>query len=43
VVAWPLSLVAGPRGAWAKLCGTLAGLRGHRAGAADVQRWLASR
>lgn len=43
VAAWPLSLVAGPRGAWAKLCGTLAGLRGHRAGAADVQRWLASR
>lgn len=40
VLAWPLTLLRGPRAAWAKACGTLAGLRGHRAGAADVARWL---
>jgi GT2 family glycosyltransferase len=41
VLAWPLALAAGPRAAWAKACGTWAGLRGHRASAADVDRWLA--
>jgi len=41
VLAWPLALLAGPRAAWAKLCGTWAGLFGHRASAADVARWLA--
>jgi GT2 family glycosyltransferase len=40
VLGWPLVLASGPRAAWAKWCGTWAGLRGHRAGAADVQRWL---
>ncbi|MBM3972600.1 MAG: glycosyltransferase [Planctomycetes bacterium] len=42
VLGWPLALLQGPRGAWAKLCGTLAGLRGHRAGATDVARWHAT-
>jgi len=41
VLLWPLSLLGGVRGAWAKACGTWAGLRGHRASAADVARWLA--
>lgn len=41
VLGWPLALAQGPRAAWAKLCGTFAGLRGHRAGAADVARWHA--
>ncbi len=41
VLGWPLALLAGPRAAWAKACGTWAGLRGHRASAADVDRWLA--
>jgi len=41
VLAWPLVLPSGLRPAWAKLCGTFAGLLGHRAGAADVARWLA--
>jgi len=40
VIAWPLSLLAGPRAAWAKLRGTLAGLGGHRASAKDVERYL---
>ncbi|MBK8101439.1 MAG: glycosyltransferase family 2 protein [Planctomycetes bacterium] len=42
LLAWPLLLLspAGPRAAWAKACGLLAGLRGHRASAADVARWL---
>jgi N-acetylglucosaminyl-diphospho-decaprenol L-rhamnosyltransferase len=40
VLLWPLSLLSGPRAAWAKACGTWAGLRGHRASARDVQRWL---
>jgi GT2 family glycosyltransferase len=40
VVLWPLALAVGPRAAWAKLCGTIAGVRGHRAGAGDVARWL---
>jgi len=43
VLGWPLALLAGPRAAWAKLRGTLAGLTGHRAGAADVERYLPSR
>ena len=42
VLGWPLVLASGPRAAWAKWCGTWAGLRGHRAGAHDVQRWLRS-
>lgn len=40
VLLWPLALTGGPRAAWAKLRGTLAGLRGHRATAADVTRLL---
>lgn len=40
VLAWPLVLLAGPRAAWAKACGIWAGLRGHRASAADVARWF---
>lgn len=40
VMLWPLAFVAGPRGAMAKLRGTLAGLRGHRVSAADVERLL---
>ena len=40
VLAWPITLLTGPRAAWAKACGTVAGLRGHRASAADVARWL---
>jgi GT2 family glycosyltransferase len=40
VLPWPLTLSAGPRAAFAKLRGMLAGLRGHRAGAADVERYL---
>ncbi|HEX5052800.1 MAG TPA: glycosyltransferase family 2 protein [Planctomycetota bacterium] len=43
VVAWPLALLSGPRAAWAKLRGTLAGLAGHRAGAADVERFVSRR
>ncbi|MBL8749617.1 MAG: glycosyltransferase family 2 protein [Planctomycetes bacterium] len=43
VVLWPLSLFSGPRAAWAKLRGTFAGLRGHRASAADVARFLGPR
>ncbi|MFY9341512.1 MAG: glycosyltransferase family 2 protein, partial [Planctomycetota bacterium] len=39
VLPWPLTLLAGPRLALAKACGTWAGLRGHRASAADVTRW----
>lgn len=40
VAPLPLLALAGPRGAWAKAAGTWAGLRGRRASAADVQRWL---
>jgi GT2 family glycosyltransferase len=40
VLLLPLGLLATPRAAWAKACGILAGLRGHRASAADVGRWL---
>jgi GT2 family glycosyltransferase len=40
VLGWPLTLAQGPKLAWAKLCGTVAGLRAHRAGAGDVARWL---
>lgn len=40
VVPLPLLLLAWPRAAVAKLAGTWAGLRGHRAGAPDVARWL---
>lgn len=42
VLLWPLVLLSGPRAAWAKLRGTIAGCRGHRANAADVQRYLGS-
>ncbi|HZN40886.1 MAG TPA: hypothetical protein VFD82_18920, partial [Planctomycetota bacterium] len=42
VVGWPLAVLAGPRAAWAKLRGTLAGLAGHRANASDVERYLPS-
>lgn len=40
VLAWPLTLVAWPRAAWAKLRGMVAGLCGHAASAADVAVWL---
>jgi len=40
VLLWPLTLLTGPRAAIAKLRGTLAGLRGHRASAADVANWM---
>ncbi len=40
VLPWPLTLLQGPRAAFAKLQGMCAGVRGHRAGAADVQRLL---
>lgn len=40
VLGWPLILPKGVRPAWAKLCGTVAGVLGHRAGPADVARWL---
>ncbi|MCA8963805.1 MAG: glycosyltransferase family 2 protein, partial [Planctomycetes bacterium] len=40
VLLWPLTLLLGPTAAFAKLRGTLAGLRGHRANAADVARFL---
>lgn len=43
VLGWPLVFATGPRPAWAKLCGTVAGLVGHRACAADVARWLRPR
>ena len=43
ILAWPLTALSGPRAAWAKLCGVLAGLRGHAASAADVARWYPSR
>lgn len=43
VLLWPLALVSGPRAALAKLRGTFAGLRGHRASAADVAAHLAAR
>jgi len=42
VLGWPLAVLAGPRAAWAKLRGTLAGLAGHRANASDVERYLPS-
>lgn len=41
IVLWPLALATGPRAAVAKLRGTWAGLRGHRASAADVAAYLA--
>lgn len=41
VLLWPITCLMGPRAAWAKLLGTVAGLRGHRAGASDVERLLA--
>lgn len=40
VLLAPLALRSGPRAAWAKWRGTLAGLLGHRASAADVARFL---
>lgn len=43
VLLWPLAFAVGPRAAWAKACGMLAGWRGHTASAADVQRWLPPR
>lgn len=43
LLLWPLTLLLGPAAAFAKLRGTLAGLRGHRAGAADVARFLPHR
>lgn len=40
VLLWPLTLRHGPRPAFAKLRGLWAGLVGHRAGPADVRRYL---
>lgn len=42
VLLWPLTLLRGPRSACAKLRGLWAGLVGHRAGPADVQRYLSA-
>ncbi len=42
VIGWPLALLGGRRAAFAKLRGTLAGLCGHRASAADVARYRPS-
>jgi hypothetical protein len=39
---WPLTLLRGPRSAFAKLRGLWAGCVGHRAGPADVQRYLSA-
>lgn len=43
VLLWPLALLCGPAGTLAKLRGTVAGLAGHRAGRADVARYLDGR
>lgn len=43
VLLWPLVWLTGPRAAVAKMRGTLAGLRGHRASALDVARFLPAR
>ncbi len=43
VLLWPLVMLLGPKAAWAKLRGTVAGLRGHRASALDVDRFLGKR
>ena len=40
VLLWPFALLSGPSAAFAKLRGTLCGLRGHRGGVADVARFL---
>lgn len=40
VLLWPVTFATGPKAAWAKLRGTFAGLRGHVANRADVQRLL---
>ena len=40
VLGWPLTLLSGPRAAVAKWQGMWAGVRGHRAGAADVARLM---
>jgi GT2 family glycosyltransferase len=40
LLLWPLTLLRGPRAAMAKLRGLWAGLAGHRAGPADVRRYL---
>lgn len=40
VLLWPLALLAGPAAALAKLRGTIAGVFGRTAGAADVDRLL---
>jgi len=42
VLLWPLVWLQGPAAAMAKLRGTLAGLRGHRASAADVERYASA-
>jgi GT2 family glycosyltransferase len=39
VLSLPLLLLTAPRPAWAKVCGLLAGLRGARSTARDVERW----
>jgi len=40
VLLWPITFATGPRAAWAKMRGTLAGLAGHTATAKDVDRFL---
>jgi len=40
VLLWPITFATGPRAALAKMRGTLAGLFGHTATAADVDRFL---
>jgi len=40
VLLWPLTFATGPRAALAKMRGTMAGLLGHTASAADVERFV---
>ena len=40
VLLWPLTIFGGPGAAFAKLRGTVDGLRGHAASAPDVARYL---
>lgn len=40
VLLWPLALVGGARGGWAKVCGLWDGWRGVRPDRSTVERWL---
>jgi GT2 family glycosyltransferase len=43
VLLWPLTLLSGPRAAFAKLRGMWAGMRGHHASANDVAAYVGGR